>query len=258
MDSREEKKLHERFLLDEFLKRQGITPTSIVGGESPDFLITLDGRVIGVEVTELRIRKRERGTHPQLGRVPLLQELEDRQNKIVSKAREIYTDLDNPPIQSKIWLSDQIPLDKKEGYLIAHLIADQVINMSRPDSGANEWRSCGDEEGNPLSEWVSLISVCRAPAHLARWTAEGAGVIASLNASRIQKEIDKKAFKLDAYKKWAREIWLLMVADRTRPSQLFSLTPDFNVESISSPFAKTFYFDLVHGQVLRFEESGTS
>jgi len=177
----------------------------------------------------------------------------------VSKAREIYTDLENPPVQSKIWLSDQIPLDKKRGDQLSQLIADQVQNMSRQDSDTTRWSSQDDAgEENPLSEWVSFISACRAPAHLARWTSEGAGVVAPLNPVRLQEAIDKKAVKIENYKKRAKEIWLLIVADRTLPSQLVSIMSDFPLGSISSPFAKTFYFDLVHGQVLRFERSDIS
>jgi len=52
------KKQHERFLLDRFLELQGISPACIEARESPDFLIDLEGRKVGIEVTELFIRTR--------------------------------------------------------------------------------------------------------------------------------------------------------------------------------------------------------
>jgi len=50
------KKQHERFLLDRFLELQGISPARIQEFESPDFLIDIEGREVGIEVTELFIR----------------------------------------------------------------------------------------------------------------------------------------------------------------------------------------------------------
>jgi len=253
MESSDRKKSHERFLLDLFLEHQGITPTGIDPGESPDFLITLDGRTVGVELTELFIRSNKMGVHPKPN--PPLQAIESFTDLIVDKARELYFEANNPAVQSHILFSDQItPVDKKKGDQIAKLIADHIQSMSRTDSEMTEWRSCADEYDKPLSEWVSFISACRAPdLRFARWSPNRGGWVSALTPERLQEEIDKKASKIDAYKRRAEEIWLLIVADRTRSSQKFSIGADFPLDSISSPFAKTFYYDCVHGKVLSFE-----
>jgi hypothetical protein len=81
------KKQHERFLLDRFLELQGITPTDIVPREHPDFLIDLEGRKVGIEVTELSIRSRSKG-HPRPDGKPFLQDIESITNQIVSTARK--------------------------------------------------------------------------------------------------------------------------------------------------------------------------
>jgi hypothetical protein len=57
MESNDKKKRREKFLLDRFLEHQGMAPTRIDPGESPDFLINLDGRTVGIEVTELFIQR---------------------------------------------------------------------------------------------------------------------------------------------------------------------------------------------------------
>jgi hypothetical protein len=254
MKSDDKKKLHEKFLLDRFLEHQGITPTRIDPGESPDFLINLDGRVIGIEVTELFIQRCNSEAR-LLPEDPTLQAIESISTQIVSKAREIYFDANNPPVLSHIVFSNRItPVDKRKGDQIAKLIADQIQSMSRQDSKGAYWRSSEDEKENPLSEWVIFISTWRVPEpRFARWSPNSAGLVSILTPARLQEEIDKKASKINTYKKRAEEIWLLIVADRTRSSQKFSVMPDFPLDSISSPFTKTFYYGYVSDEVLSFE-----
>ena len=64
------KKQHERFLLDRFLELQGISPTSIKPLDPPDFLIDLEGRRVGIEVTELFIRSSKSAEHPNRRKNP--------------------------------------------------------------------------------------------------------------------------------------------------------------------------------------------
>jgi hypothetical protein len=255
MESNDKKKQHEKFLLDRFLEHQGITPTRIDPGESPDFLITLDGRTVGIEVTELFI-KRCNSEARRLPEDPLLQAIESITTRIVSKARKVYFDANNPHVLSHILFSNRVTpdIDKRKGDQIAKLIADQIQSMSRQDSEGAEWRSREDEKDeNPLSEWVIFISSWKVPdLRFARWspTNNTVGLVSTLTPERLQEEIDKKASRIDAYKKRAEEIWLLIVADRTRSSQKFSVMPDFPLDSISSPFAKTFYYGCVSDEVI--------
>jgi hypothetical protein len=249
------KKRHERFLLDRFLERQGISPASIEPLDPPDFLIDLEGRKVGIEVTELFIRSNKSEAHRQPEEKPLLQEAESNTDRIVSKARKIYFDAGNPPVLSTIWFSDRITLDNKKGDQIAELIAHQIQTMSLQNSQAVAWRSSEDEnEERSLSEWVAIIHTDRVPElRFARWTVARPGLVATLTPKHLQEVIDRKAKKINGYKKVAEEIWLLIVADRTRPSQKFSVAPDFPLDSISSPFAKTFYYGYVSDEVFSFE-----
>ena len=258
MESNDKKKRREKFLLDRFLEHQGMAPTRIDPGESPDFLINLDGRTVGIEVTELFIQRCNSEAR-LLPKDPPLQAIESISTQIVSKAREIYFDANNPPVLSQILFSNRITpdIDKRKGDQIAKLIADQIQSMSRQDSEVADWRSREDEKDeNLLSEWVIFISAWRVPKlRFAQWspTNNSVGLVATLTPERLQEEIDKKASRINAYKKRAEEIWLLIVADRTRSSQKFSVMPDFPLDSISSPFAKTFYYGYVSDEVLSFE-----
>lgn len=252
MGSDEKKKQRERFLLDRFLEYQGIIPTRIVPGESPDFLIDIEERKVGIEVTELFIRGNRSKTHHQPEKVPLLQAAESITNLIVSKAEKIYFEAGNPPVLSTIWFSDRITLEKKKGDQIARLIADQIQSMRLQNSQNGDWRS-SEEENNEHPLLGSVMSIHAFGVHerrFARWTAARPGLVATLTPEYLQAEIDKKAKKIDSYRKNTEEIWLLIVADRTRPSQMFSVASDFPPDSVSSTFTKTFYFDYVHKEVI--------
>lgn len=246
------KKQNERFLLDRFLELQGISPARIQPLDPPDFLIDLEGREVGIELTELFIRSDKSRAHHQPTNDLLLQEIESITDGIVSKARKIYFDAGNPPVLLTLFFSDRITLDKKNGDQIAKLIACQIQSMSLTNSQVADWRSSDDEnEEHPLSESVVLMHALGVPERrFARWTVARPGLVASLTPKHLQEVIDKKAKKISVYKKIEEEIWLLIVADRTRPSQRFSAAPDFPLDSVSSPFTKTFYYDYVHKGVI--------
>jgi len=196
------KKQHERFLLDRFLELQGISPTSIKPLDPPDFLIDIEGRKVGVEVTELFIRSNKRKALSRTGEEPPLQAVESITNQIVSKAWEIYFDAGNPFVLSTIWFSDQITLDKKKGDQIAELIAHQIQSMSLQNSEAVAWRSSEDEsEERSLSESVDMIHTHKVPElRFAWWTVARPGLVAPLTPKRLQEVIYKKAPKIGVYK----------------------------------------------------------
>ena len=162
----------------------------------------------------------------------------------MSKAWKIYFDAGNPPILSTIWFSDQITADKKKADQIAELIAHQIQSMSLQSSQKVTWRSSEDEnEDRSLSESVAIIHAYRVPElRFARWTVARPGLAAPLTPRHLQEVIDEKAKKINGYKKVAEEIWLLIVADRTHPSQMFYVARDFPLGSVSSPFTRTFYY----------------
>lgn len=248
MSSDEKKRGRERFLLDRFLEQQRIRPTSIdqLRPPYPDFIINLEGRMVGVEITEIFIRSRKSNLHPQSTEGPLLQEVEAISDQIVSQAREIYFRADNPLVLSTIVFSNRITRDKKKRKQIAELIADKIRDMSLQNAPQVNWKPGGRDSGTDLlCEAIAFIHIRSVPeSRFARWTVARCGCVVGLTAKHLQNRVDEKAQKINGYKKSKNleEIWLLMAADRRRPSQMFVIPSDFHVESLSSPFAKTFYY----------------
>jgi hypothetical protein len=244
MGSAEKQKQRERFLLDRFLEQKGLAPEVIQQPDppDPDFLIDLHGRKIGIEMTEVFIRSKESNLHPQSGEEPLLQAVESITDLIVSKARKSYFKTDNPLVLSTILFSSQMALEKNKSDQIAELIAGQIRDMSSRDSSVEDWKPGLDD---PLYGSVGFIHIRKVPeSRFARWTVPRPGIVATLTVKHLQDRIDAKAKKLNGYKKNKNieEIWLLMVADRMRPSQKLLRRSDLPLDSLSSPFAKTFYY----------------
>ena len=61
MDKREGKRRRERFYLEHFLRLMGIKPQGIECDESPDCLVGIDGKRLGIEVTEFHSSARGTG-----------------------------------------------------------------------------------------------------------------------------------------------------------------------------------------------------
>lgn len=244
MSSDEKKRRHERFVLDRFLNQLGIKPKSIDQREppDPDFVIDLDGRMVGIELTEIFIRFDKSDKPPRGAKEPLLQEVESITDLIVSQAREIYFKANGTPVLSDILFS-QIKLDKQEGKQIAKLIANKIQDMV--SEKVDCWSALLDNGSQLLTEAVSSIYIYRVPEkRFAHWKVMRPGIVAKLTPKHLQDRIDHKAQKLKGYSKnkTFEEIWLLMAADRTHPSQMLHHGSDFPSESLSSPFDKTFYF----------------
>lgn len=244
MGSDEKKKQHERFLLDRFLEKQGMTPEHIQQPDppDPDFLIELDGRKVGIEMTEIFVRSKESNLHPQPTEGPLLQAVESVTDVIVSKARKIYFRANNPLVLSTITFTARMTLNGNKRDQTAEWIADTVRDIISLDSSVGDWKPTMHD---PLYGSVAHIRVRRVPEiRFARWTVARAGLVVNLTEKNLQNPIDAKAKKLPAYKvnNNIEEIWLLMVADRRRPSQKLLRRSDLRLESLSSPFARTFYY----------------
>jgi hypothetical protein len=248
VSSEEKKKLQEMFFLDQFLKLQGISPKSVDHRTppDPDFLIDLDGRKVGIELTALHIRKTKKNP---------LKAGESCTDKIVSEARRIYFEAGNPPVLTTVVFSTRFVPEKCRRDDIAKLIADQVQGMRFQPPQVVDWRPCDDEnEKSLLSESIAFIHARSVPeVQMARWSVARAGLAVSLTPRHLQDVIKQKAQKFEGYKKCADEIWLLVYSDRKQPSQMLSIPSDFLLDSVSChPFAKAFYFQYADGNMIEF------
>lgn len=244
MDPNSVKKRKERFFLDMFLERLGIVPIRIEVREGPDFLLHMEDRTVGVEVTQLPIRD----DSPE----PLAQAVESVTDRIVAEAQRLYLASGAPPAHVTVLFGSWIKPDRIRRDLIANELVKVVQDMELETWKRVVWRSSDEETlDQPLSDTVHSVHALGVPeSRMAHWNVSRAGWVATLTPERLQSGVSKKSAKIDAYQEAVRENWLLIVADSMKPSQAFSVPPDFPVSEISSPFAKTFFYRYPDGEVI--------
>jgi len=244
MNRERDKKEQERFFLERFLEQIGVVPTLIVDREGPDFLIELEGRNIGIEVTHLHIRDTAEG--------PLAQAVESVTTRIVVEARQLYTASGAPPAQATVIFDSWIRPEKINRTLVARQLAELIQGMCLKTWERKIWRS--NEEANdhhPLMGSVTVVHTLGVPDQgMGHWTASQAVWVAPLTPERLQTRITEKSAKINAYQEAAHENWLLVVADGMKPSQAFSVPPDFATGQVSSPFERTFFYRYPDGEVI--------
>lgn len=169
MNSCQAKKFRERFYLDCFLEKLALSPSSVEEKEPPDFLLCLNGRLVGVEVTYLHIRESREGG--------LLQVEESVTDKIVSEARSRYLESGGSPTHVTVLFSGGLNPKAVRRSEAAAFICEQVRRMSLRPMERGDWRSDANDNWNhPFADVVHLIHALGVPDHkMGHWSVARAG-----------------------------------------------------------------------------------
>lgn len=125
----------------------------------------------------------------------------------------------------------------------AQSLCDFVLGMDIKLAELKEWRPEDEDDQVNISEEFSFIHVLGVPSFdFARWAVVRAGWVSPLKESDLQKRINEKAKKISSYQAAVQKMWLLVIADATKPSSQIKAKPDFTVDSIASPFQRTFFY----------------
>lgn len=233
MTAADRKKRHERFLLERFIDASRLPLDIVEERETPDFLVRFDERYIGIEVTQLFV------SHDANG--PLLQAQEAISSRIVSKARKLYEMAGGPPahVSAHFYMNRDLRNLNRDN--LARRLADVVLQLNLVSGQRSDWRR-GAGNGD-LAEYIAFVHALGVPTRdMAHWGVPRAGWVAPVTAEALQARIKQKAERLVKYQETVPETWLVIVADGTKPSQLFEVRPDFNAGDILSPFARTFFY----------------
>ena len=231
MKSAHRKKGLERFYLERFIDASGLAAEIVEERERPDFVVRVDGRDVGVEVTQLFVTQSANG--------PLPQAQEAISNRIVHRAREIYEACGAPPAHVSILFAVH-ELRQIDRDAVAAELASLVTGMNLTEWKRMDWRP---ERPGPLLDVISLVHGLGVPSReMAHWTVARAGWVAPLTADALQLRVNEKAKLLQEYRTHARENWLVIVSDGMKPSQLFDVRSGFSPETVSSPFDRTYFY----------------
>ena len=235
MSGAAKKRPRERFLLEQFFEAANIA--AIIQneeGEAPDFIVEVDGKIIGVELTDLFILD---GNHPNN-----LQASESLADRIIAEACSIYSSFNKPPLHVRVAFRPCANLKAVNRSDVSRAIAGIVVKRI-PAPGAR-FRWYGNRETDSLANLVSSIHITGA--HIDgrnRWVAVGAGWVATESQSVLQRRIDEKAALLESYRLRATTNWLLLVTGGTKPSQFIEPPLPQIARATFSPFERTFFFE---------------
>ncbi len=236
------KKCHERFLLECFFKACGISATVVAEREAPDFIVCVEGREVGVELTGLYISQDEKKS---------LQVRESISERIIAHARRFYDESAGPPVLVSVLFSTGANLRALDRIRTARALSDFIRGLALI-SGQHIFWHPDELEDSPLPDEISAVHARGVPDHkMAHWAVARAGHVVPLTLLVLQAQIDKKAVKLDQYRKAAAENWLIVVGDGTRPSQLFNAAASFDPSHVRSPFSRTYYYGYPNRGLMR-------
>jgi hypothetical protein len=227
------RKIRERFLLDQFLETTALSVEIIEEGEAPDFVARFEGRRIGIELTDLF------KSHEPDRDLPQTQE--SLSTRIVARAQQLYQESGATPAYVRVCFSPSFDLRALNRDQMARALASFIQELKLVEWQRVDWRP--EEIDGPLPQEIAFVHALGVPSlELSHWTVVRAGWAAPLTAEAIQARIAEKSARLPKYQETVRENWLVVVADATRPSQLFESDPQFDASSISSPFSRTFFY----------------
>lgn len=220
-------------MLERFLESASIGAEILEDRESPDFLVRFEGRVIGVEVSEIFISTDNSSKS--------LQAQESISSRIVARAQQLYEITGGNPAHVRIFFGPRCDLTNVNRETAADALASCVRNLRLAPWQRVDLRS--HEIKVSLLGDISLIHALGVPrAEMAHWSVARAGWATPLTESALQNRIDEKAKRLPAYQSVAPETWLLLVADRTKPSQLFDLGTHLDFIKVFNPFSRSFFY----------------
>ncbi|MBU6470585.1 MAG: hypothetical protein KGQ68_07865 [Gammaproteobacteria bacterium] len=222
----------ERFHLDRFLE---IFPDAPVGQPQktthPDFVIPTCGHVVGIELTQLYKIGQNYNFQPR--------EIEAFREKIVSLAKDIYSSKNAAPLDVGVLFSEIALADAE---VTARKLVAVIEELA---SGDEAWRVVThDEIGMP--EEFSIIRIIKRPLHVNYlWSVSYSGWLPDLDKSVIQTAISKKNEKIAQYRKYADELWLLLVMDQIYLSSSFQIPDSIIAHTYDSAFNKTILFSCI-------------
>jgi hypothetical protein len=225
--------------LEAFFAISGIAGQIEEEREAPDFLVRVDDRQIGVEVTEVFVPGNDIELPPKAK--------ESLASKVMDNARLHYEALGGKPLHVAVGFSPNTDFRTFNRALTAKALAEflltQEISVDRPQS----W---GPTLHGRLPLEINFITAFGMPSMAAsHWYSPQAGWVVPLTAQILQARVEAKSRKLSKYQSVARESWLVLVVAGCAPSQGFDFRPEIEGAVIQSAFAQTFFLSLIDGTV---------
>ena len=213
-------------------------------GEKPDFLIELDGRLIGIEITALHIDHKSIGR----GQGSKLRKEDGIKSELVARAKKLYFEKGYRSINAKFrFKTSSGNLSKLNRSAFACDIVDVLRQLQHLEE--LEKRRLDRNSEPPTPPPIRAIFARGLPEGIEpRWQLDNVGPPRELQPSDIEPCLAKKNKLVDAYRKRAPDNWLLIYSDGFRPHGRFRLPTQDQRKWPESKFERTY--------ILCFEPDG--
>lgn len=200
--------------------------------EEPDFLLTLSGKTLGVELTELYHEPPEDG-------VPL-QAQEALRFRIAKAAQQLYIAKELPSLHVSIHFNPNYVLSKRDVRRLATSISN-LIAKNVPEPGQSFREEYDWENRDYFPEEVNTISAWHVPSMTEPFfSSPSASFIPTLEESDIERVLRSKEPKVQRYRERCDEIWLLVSFDQGQLSTFFEHDEEVLQRSYASSFDRVF------------------
>ncbi len=213
-------------LVGQFLHNKGDEPGDEEG--KPDFTGHNDGAILGIEMTEIYVPWRMRGS--------TLREHEVTKQRIVDRACEKAGQFGLPLLHVSV-IFTSVPVKGKEDDLAESLFEIVKAHCPGPDHPVHlnaESALPGDISEVFIRNWGDLL---KEP----YWEYIEAGIVETDFAGQLQEIMDGKARKLHRYLKYCDRCWLVIIAPGDRPSSFYVPTRQMGAMRYTSPFERVFF-----------------
>ena len=203
--------------------------------ERPDFLIRYQGRIVGVEITELQIDY-DRG--PSKGSA--LQRELSLKRSVVSRAQELYFAENSRTINAMIYFSNG-PGQSLQSVNRQELAEAIVKSLCRLDLDPFAQCRLDPYSNPPIPLPVGFIYVRGLPSEITpRWQLVASGWSKEFKSSDIESLLAKKNALIGQYRETVNENWILIAADGRNSPGMFRAPEENHFDLPSSKFDRTF------------------
>jgi hypothetical protein len=223
----------EDFHIERFLVAAGISPDEKPQpSESPDCLLRLAGRLIGLEHTEFFLPSKAGEISPK--------QHNSYQELCVEHARQVFRKSGGPALYVyPIFNTHRVPRTKQDAYDVGKRLAELVALNGWPQSPYlqrfKDWRK--------LPEFDSYFVMSSLDGQDELWHSGGGGMVQTVEPKHIQACLDEKAPLYARYLQSTPVVWLLIVNDMFRGGTPCKIGIEASMEYYTTPFDRIFWFE---------------
>ena len=225
----------EAWYLERFIPTCPDFPVGIISpSEEPDFLIAAAQGTCGIEMTRYYVPLTQgRGPH---------QEQESLRDRILQEAAELFSREDPRLVHVNVLFSLGSRLGKNDIQPLARGLTAAVVRL---EVELGEFKAI--DEDSPLDAGLpdgiaSIMVATSSKLTRSSWHCDDVALTPEAGPQHVQSILDAKEPRVDAYRRSASSIWLVVVVDATRLSSVADFPSHTFEHSYSTSFDRVYLF----------------